>query len=585
MKILVTGGTGFVGSRLVKKLKRGNKVFVLSHKNKEELEDEAIPGVTYIKGDVMNKKDIRKAFPVDVVYHLAACLDESNPDMYDINAVGTMNLVDVAKENKVKQIIFMGSSGVLGETKEPAREDMSYNPKTDYERSKTVAEKEIIKSGIKYTVIRSPVMLGPNNIWFLIFAAAKKQYPIIGSGKNKFHLSYVKDVVSLLEKVKNNKKAYNQIFHVATKDTPSYKEVYQMMCDELKIDMTEKHVSIGLVKLASTVHTASRKVRGKKPKLTMMKSSIDRLIRNRTIDITKSKKVLRFSPRYDTKTAIKETVEELLKENVKAKIFLGKGITKLKNVEKYIKNKINKDGAIISIIIDPVDYKSEGAAVKTALMAWKAGVDIIAVGGSIGAQGDLLNNVTKAIKEKVDVPVVLFPGNIATITPYADAIYFMSLLNSRNPYWISQAQTLAAPLVKQFNIEALPIGYIVVEPGGTVGWVGDSNDVPRNKPQIAAGLGMAGELMGNRIIFTDAGSAAHSPVPIEMVKKVRKYIDVPYLVAGGIKTPSQAYEIVKAGGDWIQIGTAAERTKNPLKTLKLFVSAVKRAGKKRNVKY
>src|SRR3989344_1323798 len=252
-----------------------------------------------------------------------------------------------------------------------------------------------------------------------------------------------------------------------------------------------------------------------------------------------------------------------------------------RKVENYINKKIEEDGAILSIIIDPVDYALPQKAIETAVMAHDAGADIIAVGGSIGAQGKRLDSVTKEIKEKVDVPVVLFPGNIATITPFADAIYFMSLLNSRNPYWISQAQTLAAPLIKGLNIEPLPIGYIVVEPGGTVGWVGDANMVPRNKPQIAAALALAGQYNGNRIIFTDAGSAAYEPVPLDMVSAVSRAIDVPYLVAGGVRTAKQAGDIIKAGADWIQIGTAAEKSKDPKKTLADFVRAIKAEGKKK----
>ncbi len=254
---------------------------------------------------------------------------------------------------------------------------------------------------------------------------------------------------------------------------------------------------------------------------------------------------------------------------------------KIGKVEKYINEKIEKDGAILSVIIDPVDYPHVQKAIDTAVMAADMGANIIAVGGSIGAQGKLLDSVTKSIKEKIEVPIVLFPGNIATITPYADAIYFMSLLNSRNPYWISQAQTLAAPLIKQLNVEPLPIGYVVIEPGGTVGWVGDANVVPRNKPHIAASLALAGQYNGNRIIFTDAGSAAYEPVPTEMVSAVSHAIDVPYLVAGGIKTPLQAAGIVKAGADWVQIGTAAEKSKDPKKTLKEFVNSVKSEGKRK----
>jgi len=248
-------------------------------------------------------------------------------------------------------------------------------------------------------------------------------------------------------------------------------------------------------------------------------------------------------------------------------------------VEKYIDKKIEEDGGILSIIIDPCDYKSPKDAIATGVSACKAGTDIIAIGGSIGAQGNLLDTVTKSIKDKIDVPVVLFPGNIATITPNADAIYFMSLMNSRNPYWISQAQTLAAPIIKKLGIEPLPVGYIVVEPGGTVGWVGDANVIPRKKPAIAAALALAGQFSGHRIIFTDAGSAAYAPVPLEMVSAVANAIDVKYLVAGGIRKPKQAADIIKAGADWVQIGTAAEKASNAKQLISTFVKEIKKAGK------
>ena len=250
--------------------------------------------------------------------------------------------------------------------------------------------------------------------------------------------------------------------------------------------------------------------------------------------------------------------------------------------ERYINEAISREGGILSVIIDPVDWPSPDAAVKAGIAAAEAGADLVAVGGSMGAQGELLDVVTKSIKEKVSVPVVLFPGNIATLTRYADAVYFMSLLNSRNPYWISQAQTLAAPIVKRLGIEPLPMGYIVVEPGGTVGWVGDANLVPRNKPGIAAALALGGQYSGCRIIFTDAGSAsADGPVPVEMVHAVANTIDVPYLVAGGIRSPKEAAAIIGAGADWVQIGTAAEKAKEPKKAIGEFVKAVKEEGKRR----
>lgn len=250
-------------------------------------------------------------------------------------------------------------------------------------------------------------------------------------------------------------------------------------------------------------------------------------------------------------------------------------------VEKYILEKIKKEGAILSVIIDPCDYPSPERAIETGTLSYSAGADIIAVGGSTGAQGPLLDGVVKGIKENVKVPVVLFPGNIATFSAYADAVYFMSLLNSRNTYWVSSVQTLGAPLLFEMKMEPLPIGYILVEPGGTAGWVGEANLVPRNKPKIAAALALAGQYSGKRIIFTDAGSDAFAPIPSKMVFAVAKVIDVPYLVAGGIKTPEQAEEIIKAGADWVQIGTVAERTKDVKETISKFVKKIKKAGKEK----
>ena len=251
-------------------------------------------------------------------------------------------------------------------------------------------------------------------------------------------------------------------------------------------------------------------------------------------------------------------------------------------VEKYINEKIAGDGALFSIVIDPVDWPSVDAAVAAGASAAAAGADLVAVGGSIGAQGELLDSVTRRIKEAVSVPVVLFPGNIATVTGYADAIYFMNLMNSRNPYWMTQAQTLAAPMVKKLGIEPLPVAYIVVAPGGTVGWVGDANVIPRNKPSIAAAIALAGQYSGSRIIFTDAGSASvDGPVPVELVKAVASVIDVLYLVAGGIRTPKQASDIIAAGADWVQVGTAAEKSGDVKKSVESFVKAVKAAGKSR----
>ena len=251
-------------------------------------------------------------------------------------------------------------------------------------------------------------------------------------------------------------------------------------------------------------------------------------------------------------------------------------------VERYIHDKLKSDGALLFALIDPLDHKNAESAAKSAKEACDAGSDLLLIGGSLGVQGKLLDEIAKRAKEKVNVPVVLFPGNIATITAHADAVYYMSLRNSRNPYWVSEAQALAAHTVRQSGIEPLPVGYVVVEPGGTVGWVGDVNLVPRTKPQIAAALALGAQYAGCRLVITDTGSApAEGPVPLELVKTVRASIDIPYIVAGGIRKPEQAGAIVKAGADAIHVGTAIEKASDVKRLMGSLVKAVKAEGRKR----
>lgn len=252
----------------------------------------------------------------------------------------------------------------------------------------------------------------------------------------------------------------------------------------------------------------------------------------------------------------------------------------MRKIEKYINEELDAKGGLLFSLIDPDDYDTLDKAVNTAKLSCEGGADVILMGGSISAQGEMLDKAAKQIKENINVPLILFPGNIATITKYADAIYFMSLLNSRNPYWISHAQTLAAPVIKHSGIEPLPLGYIVVEPGGTVGWVGDVNLIPRHKPKIAAALAMGAEYTGNRFILTDAGSnPSTGHIPLEMVRTVSKSINVPYIVAGGIKTAESAGDIIKAGADIIQVGTALENSDDVKNKVKKMVNAVREAAK------
>ncbi|MGC8652297.1 MAG: geranylgeranylglyceryl/heptaprenylglyceryl phosphate synthase [Candidatus Micrarchaeia archaeon] len=254
-------------------------------------------------------------------------------------------------------------------------------------------------------------------------------------------------------------------------------------------------------------------------------------------------------------------------------------------VELYINEMLESKGALLFSLIDPVDYKDKDDIIKTVKSLVEGGADAVLIGGSTEVQGEFLDEVAREIKDFIDVPLILFPGNISSITRYADAIYFMSLLNARNPYWIIQAQMLSGMTIKKFGIEPLPVGYIVVAPGGTVGWVGDANLVPREKPRLAASLALAGEFLGNRFVITDTGSnprlqhAGH--VPVEMIHAVKSSITVPYIVAGGIMTPSDLKRVYSSGADIAQIGTAFEDADHVLQRIHAFTRITKEEGRKK----
>ena len=285
MKILVTGATGFIGKSLVQKLK--NEVMIY-------------------KGSILNKNDLEKHFPVDVVYHLAAALDESHTLLWHINVDGTKNVVELCKKYNAK-MIYLSSSGVLGETSEPAKENDPYNTETKYEESKAEAEKIIISSGINYTIIRAPIIIGPNDLWLKILKKMGKM-PVIGNGENKFHLAYIDDVVDLLAYVKNKKESDKQIYHIATPDIPTYLDVYRLVRKELSINTKEKHANISLIYMISSLNSLYCKITGKKQDLFLMKSTIQRLVRNRMLSTEKLKEI-GFKPKYDTKKALKETIK------------------------------------------------------------------------------------------------------------------------------------------------------------------------------------------------------------------------------------------------------------------------------------
>jgi phosphoglycerol geranylgeranyltransferase len=242
------------------------------------------------------------------------------------------------------------------------------------------------------------------------------------------------------------------------------------------------------------------------------------------------------------------------------------------NVEAYLKESL-KDHRLHLTLLDPEEQNPE-KAVEIVKEAVSGGTDGIMLGGST-TDSTATDATAKAIKEKIDVPVILFPGNISGVSKYADAIFFMSLLNSTNPYWITGAQALAAPNIKKMGIEALSMGYLVVEPGGTVGWVGDAKLIPRAKPDIAAAYAISADFMGMKLLYLEAGSGAGAHIPSEMISKVKKYSNITLIVGGGIRSGEDAAEVAKAGADIIVTGTVVENSTNIKDKISEIVKAIR----------
>ena len=229
----------------------------------------------------------------------------------------------------------------------------------------------------------------------------------------------------------------------------------------------------------------------------------------------------------------------------------------LGRVEKYLLEKIAAEKSIHITLVDPEKITPAQASL-VAKNSRNSGTAAIMIGGSTFVSQNHLDAVVKAIKSVVDIPTILFPNNVSGISPHSDAIWFMSLLNSVDPYFLIGAQILGAPLIKKYNIEPISMGYIIVGEGGTAGIVGRAIPIPYNKPELAAAHALAGQYLGMRFIYLEGGSGAANPVPPEMIRTVKHYLDIPLIVGGGIRTKEQALAIASAGADIIVTGNIIE---------------------------
>jgi phosphoglycerol geranylgeranyltransferase len=227
------------------------------------------------------------------------------------------------------------------------------------------------------------------------------------------------------------------------------------------------------------------------------------------------------------------------------------------HVEAYLLERMRVEGSIHITLIDPEKVTPPQASL-IGENSKISGTSAIMIGGSTFVSQAHLDNVVKAIKRSVKIPTILFPNNITGISRYADAIWFMSLLNSVDPYFLIGAQILGAPLVRKFGLEPISMGYVIVGEGGTAGIVGKAIPVPYKKPELAAAHALAGQYLGMHFIYLEGGSGAKDPVPPEMIRVVKRTVDIPLIVGGGIRNREQALTAASAGADIIVTGNLIE---------------------------
>jgi phosphoglycerol geranylgeranyltransferase len=226
-------------------------------------------------------------------------------------------------------------------------------------------------------------------------------------------------------------------------------------------------------------------------------------------------------------------------------------------IEQYLLDQIKKKGTIHFTLVDP-DKSTNMDCADIAVEAEKGGTTAIMVGGSTLASQTILDEAVQSIKSRVRIPVILFPNGPMGISKYADAVWFMSLLNSQNPYYFIDAQMLSAPIVRQYNLEAIPMGYIIAGEGCVAGYIGHARPINFRHSKLAVGYSLAAETLGMRFIYLEAGSGAPEPIPPNVVSAVTTLVNIPVIVGGGIRTTEAALAAKRAGASAIVTGTLVE---------------------------
>jgi len=223
---------------------------------------------------------------------------------------------------------------------------------------------------------------------------------------------------------------------------------------------------------------------------------------------------------------------------------------------------------LLAILLDPDKIVLENVADLISKINNSPATHIF-IGGSL-VRNNIMDELIIRLKQKVKLPIVLFPGNPSQISNEADAILFLSLISGRNPDYLIEHQVKAAPILKESQLEIISTGYILIESGGetAVQKISQTKPIDKNDVDLALATAQAGEMLGNKLIYLEAGSGAKQAVPLEMIATISKNIEIPLIVGGGIRDWDGIQNAYNAGADMVVIGTAFERDSSFFETLK-----------------
>lgn len=225
-------------------------------------------------------------------------------------------------------------------------------------------------------------------------------------------------------------------------------------------------------------------------------------------------------------------------------------------VEDYIYRHL-RHGPLHFTLIDP-DKQGPKEAADMAEAAMRAGSHAILVGGSTLDDTRRLDKLVKLVKKRSGLPVILFPGGSTQVSTHADAVLFMSLLNSRDRRFLVGEQVAGAPVIDKLRMEPIPMGYLVVAPGGAVGKIGQADLIQPDDIDSVVAYALAAQMFGMRFVYLEAGSGADTPVPPRLIRAVKRAVQVPVIVGGGIRDHEAAHDAIRAGADVIVTGTLVE---------------------------